>query len=241
MDYGDLGALMNSASEQTKAHPLAGIDLVVLDFDGTLADTRGDIITGVNLALEDLGLPCRPGPEISGFIGRGVENLARQCLPPEREDLLPKMLERFRERYRECFDRTSRPYTGVADGLLRLHRRGLTLAIASNKPTFYIDRLLETFGLDRLFIVVLGGDTMKRKKPDPWCIEHICRRSGVPQEKTLMVGDMRYDIETGVNAGIRTCGVRYGYGTAEELIRAGAHTLVQEFPALVDRLVQCPS
>jgi len=232
---------MNSASEQTKAHPLAGIDLVVLDFDGTLADTRGDIITGVNLALEDLGLPCRPGPEISGFIGRGVENLARQCLPPEREDLLPKMLERFRERYRECFDRTSRPYTGVADGLLRLHRRGLTLAIASNKPTFYIDRLLETFGLDRLFIVVLGGDTMKRKKPDPWCIEHICRRSGVPQEKTLMVGDIRYDIETGVNAGIRTCGVRYGYGTAEELIRAGAHTLVQEFPALVDRLVQCPS
>lgn len=211
----------------------SGIALVVLDFDGTLADTRDDIVTGVNLALEDLGLPRRPCPEIAGFIGRGVEHLARQSLPPDRSDLLPRMLERFRIRYRECYDRTSRPYPGVAAGLQRLQHRGYTLAVASNKPSFYLDQLLDAFGLAALFSVVLGGDGMTRKKPHPWCIEEIHRRCGGTPGDTLMVGDMRYDMETGRNAGTRTCGVLHGYGTADELARYGADALVDDFTGLV--------
>lgn len=209
------------------------VELVILDFDGTLVDTREDIVSGVNQALEDLGLPRRPGPEIAGCIGRGVEYLAAGSLPPGRNDLQQPMLERFRARYEQCFDRTSRPYPGVSDGLTALRRQGLKLAVASNKPSRYLLKLLEIFQLSPLFISVIGGDDMERKKPDPWCIHRIGAQSGIPAERTLMAGDMVYDIETGVNAGTNTCGVLYGYGSEQELRDAGARHLVHSFSDLV--------
>ncbi len=204
--------------------------LVILDFDGTLVDTRDDIVDGINQALDDLGLPRRPGPEIAGFIGRGVETLAALSLPPGRDDLLLPMLERFRVRYGSCFDQTARLYPGVPEGLETMRQRDVQLAVASNKPSLFLVKLLEKFDLRSRFMAVLGGDSMDRKKPDPWSVRHICTLSRVPPEQTLMVGDMRYDVETGVNAGTRTCGVLYGYGSAEELRDAGADHLAPSFP-----------
>lgn len=207
-------------------------DLVILDFDGTLVDTRDDIVEGINQALDDLGLPRRPLPEIAAFIGRGVEHLATRSLPPDRDDLLQPMLERFRAHYDECFDRSARLYPGVRATLEVLRRHGILLAIASNKPSTYVSRLLGKFGLGACFAAAVGGDLMVRKKPDPWCIDEIRRSCSVPAGRTLMVGDMRYDMETGVNAGVRACGVLYGYGSAEELRRAGAQHLLETFPKL---------
>lgn len=204
--------------------------LVILDFDGTLVDTRDDIVDGINQALDDLGLPRRPGPEIAGFIGRGVETLVARSLPPGHEDLRLPMLERFRARYSNCFDHTARLYPGVPEVLETLRQRDVQLAVASNKPSLFLVKLLEKFDLRTRFMAVLGGDTMDHKKPDPWSVRHICTLSRVPPEQTLMVGDMRYDVETGVNAGTRTCGVLYGYGSAEELREAGADHLVPTFP-----------
>ncbi len=207
--------------------------LVVLDFDGTLVDTRDDIVDGVNQALEDLGLPRRPGPEIAAFIGRGVEHLLGRSLSRDSQHLLPRMLDRFRYHYDSCFDRTAKLYPGVPDTLKWFRNHGLLLAVASNKPSRYLVKLLEKFELQPFFVAVLGGDDMDRKKPDPWCIERICEQNRMSADRTLMVGDMRYDVETGVNAGTRTCGVLYGYGTAEELRAAGAGHLVETFPDLV--------
>lgn len=209
------------------------IDLVILDFDGTLVDTRDDIVEGINQALADLGMPRRPGPEIAGFIGRGVEHLAARSLPPDRDDLLQPMLDRFRARYEECFDRTARPYPGVRGALETFRRQGVLLAVASNKPSTYISRLLEKFGLGACFTAAVGGDLMVHKKPDPWCIVEIRRTCSVPAGRTLMVGDMRYDVETGINAGTVTCGVLYGYGSADDLRNAGAHHLTSSFPELL--------
>lgn len=204
--------------------------LVILDFDGTLVDTRDDIVDGINQALDDLGLPRRPGPEIAGFIGRGVEILVARSLPPGHEDLRLPMLERFRARYSIIFDHTARLYPGVPESLETMRQRDVQLAVASNKPSLFLVKLLEKFDLRTRFMAVLGGDNMDHKKPDPWSVRHICTLSRVPPEQTLMVGDMRYDVETGVNAGARTCGVLYGYGSAEELRDAGADHLVTTFP-----------
>jgi len=211
-------------------------ELVILDFDGTLVDTRDDIVAGVREALADLHQPAPPDPVIAGHIGRGVEHLAASCLPPDRQDLLQGMLERFRSRYGACFDRTSAPYPGVVHGLTLLRNNDRQLAVASNKPQYYIDRLLDRFYLRPFFRSVIGGDRMERKKPDPWSVKRICARCAVPPGASLMVGDMRYDIETGINAGMETCGVLYGYGSEDELRRAGAHHLVSDFPALIDLL-----
>jgi phosphoglycolate phosphatase len=208
-------------------------ELLILDFDGTLVDTRDDIVDGVNEALEDLGLPRRPASEIACCIGRGVEYLAAGCLPPGGTDLLQPMLERFRIRYEQCFDRTSRPYPGVVEGLNTLRQRGLQLAVASNKPSRYLLKLMEIYRLRPLFLSVIGGDEMERKKPDPWCIRRIGVQSGIQPERTLMAGDMVYDMETGVNAGTDTCGVLYGYGSEQELHDAGARHLVHSFTDLV--------
>ncbi len=209
----------------------AQYDLVVLDFDGTLVDTRNDIVNGVLASLADLDLPGRPVDEIAGFIGRGVENLVACSLPPGRADLQEEAEGRFRHHYGCCFTDTSRPYPGVRPVLAALRDCGLLLAVASNKPTTYISRLLEIYGLGRFLFAAVGGDAMARKKPDAWCLEEIGRSCGVPAHRSLMVGDMRYDIETGINAGTDTCGVLYGYGTKEEL--QGAGHLVSDFTGLL--------
>ena len=222
---------MLNKGHQTGGQRNEAMELVVFDFDGTLVDTRNDIVYGANLALEDLGLPKRPGTEIAGFIGRGVENLASCCLPPDRNDLLAPMLERFRTRYESCYDMTSRPYPGVRQTLSALRRFGETLAVASNKPSTYVSRLLGKFGFGSFFAAAVGGDLMLRKKPDPWCIDAIRWACPVPAARTLMVGDMRYDVETGTNAGTVTCGVLYGYGSVEEL--QGADHMAERFADLL--------
>jgi len=218
---------------RTRTSTRIDVDLVILDFDGTIADTRQDMVDAVNLSLADLELPAREPDTVAGFIGRGVDKLLRQSLPADKPELLGEALKRFGYHYDQIYNKTTTLYSGVLQGLTNLAARDILLAVASNKPSRYLNLLLDEFNLRQLFSWVFGGDKMKEKKPHPWCIHEILAQSRCSASRTLMVGDMIYDMETGTAAGILNCGVTYGYGSEAELRRAGARFFVSSFDDLV--------
>ena len=213
--------------------------LVVFDFDGTLADTWRDIATALNRALADSGLPSVEGPEVRFWIGDGAMKLLERAVP-ESERGTPKLqelFERFFDHYERCLLDTTEPYRGIIECLDALVGTvGTELAVASNKPTRFLARAIDGLGMKGRFRIVLGGDTLDVRKPDPRVLEHLIGQLDSRPDQVWFVGDSAIDIETGRNAGARTIGCAWGLRGREELRTAQPDFLVespQEIPPLV--------
>jgi len=201
--------------------------LVVFDFDGTLADTWRDIATALNRTLHDVGLPGVDGPDVCFWIGDGALKLLERALPesqrsPER---IAELYGVFREHYDRCCLDTTETYPGILDCL-----EGLSdsmLAVASNKPARFLDRIIDGLGLKSYFRVVLGGDSLQVKKPDRRVLEHLVQRLDQAPGEIWMVGDSAVDVETGRAAGARTIGCGWGLRGRDELCAAGVDVLVE--------------
>ncbi len=201
--------------------------VVIFDFDGTLADTWRDLASALNRTLADAGLPAVTGPQVKAGIGDGALKLLAMSLPeaeraPER---LEAHYERFRAHYDRCCLDTTDLYPGMADCLDALS--GETLAVLSNKPVRFLDRIIEGLGLESVFGAVLGGDTLSIRKPDPAVLVHVLDRLGRRSAEVWMVGDSAVDVETGLAAGARTIGCGWGLRGREELLAAGAEFLLE--------------
>jgi phosphoglycolate phosphatase len=224
------------AEQATAKAAAAPSRLVVFDFDGTLADTWRDIATALNRTLADVGLPGVEGPDVRFWIGDGAFKLLERAAPAEhRGDLtLEQLFEVFRDHYDRCLLDTTEPYRGVVECLDAL--AGADLAVASNKPTRFLARAIDGLGLKGYFAVVLGGDTLDVRKPDPRVLEHVVERLGARPSQVWFVGDSAIDIETGQNANARTIGCAWGLRGREELRSARPDYLVEapdEIPPLV--------
>lgn len=157
--------------------------LVAFDFDGTIADTWRDIATALNRTLVRVGLAPVQGPQVRFWIGDGALKLLERAVPGDAlTDLgLEELFEVFREYYDHCCLDTTEAYPGIPECLDALG--GATLAIASNKPTRFLDRILEGLGLKGRFQVIVGGDTLGVRKPDPAVVEHLIgHMDGDPSE-----------------------------------------------------------
>ena len=213
--------------------------LVVFDFDGTLADTWRDLAAALNDTLADAGLPAVSGPEVKAWIGDGALKLLSRALPShERASArLELHFERFRTHYeRGCLD-TTELYPGVEACLDALAGEA-ALAILSNKPSRFLDRIVEGLDLGKRFFAVLGGDSLSVTKPDPDALRLIAARLETEPREIWMIGDSAVDIATGRAAGARTIGCAWGLRGIDELRAAGADELVEtpgEIPALVLR------
>lgn len=210
--------------------------LVVFDFDGTLADTWRDIATALNRTLAEEGLPLVEGPEVRFWIGDGVRPLLRQAVPDVagNEGRLDALFERFCERYESCLLDTTEAYPEIPDCLAALGEA--LLVVASNKPSRFLDRIVEGLGMKRHFRLVLGGDSLSVRKPDPDVIAEIVARIPQPVREVWMVGDSATDVRTGRAAGARTIGCAWGLRGRAELERAGAEFLVER-PGEIPRLI----
>ena len=200
--------------------------VVIFDFDGTLADTWRDLAAALNRTLADAGLAPVLGPQVKAWIGDGALKLLANALPeaeraPER---LESHYERFRAHYDRCCLDTTELYPGMAACLDALSAE--TLAVLSNKPVRFLDRIIAGLGLKSVFGAVLGGDTLSIRKPDPAVLVHVLRRLGSPAGEVWMVGDSAIDVETGRAAGARTIGCGWGLRGSEELRAAGAEFLL---------------
>lgn len=216
-----------------------GVDvrrLVVFDFDGTLADTWRDIATALNDTLREARLPAVEGPEVRYWIGMGVLPLLERAVPPPHRSpsRLDELYQRFRVRYEHCCLETTELYPGIAECLEQLSEA--PLAIASNKPTLFLERILEGLDLKRLFRAVLGGDSLSVRKPHPGVIQHLVSQFDAPPDEIWMVGDSAIDAETGRSAGARTVGCAWGLRGRQELREAGVDHLVErpeDIPPLI--------
>ncbi len=192
------------------------IRLLVFDLDGTLIDSRLDLIHSVNAMLRQFGRPELPGDLIATYVGDGAPMLVRRALgDPEDEQLFRSALEYFLAYYRmHKLDHTI-VYSGVREALARLSQpqNGVQrqMAVLSNKPVNPSRDIVKALGLGDFFVSVYGGNSFPTKKPDPLGLQTILQETGAGARETLMIGDSAIDILTGRNAGIWTCGVTYGF------------------------------
>ena len=197
-----------------QAFDARAIRLVIFDLDGTLIDSRMDLVQSVNAMLRHVHHPELPAEVVASYVGDGAPMLVRRALgDPKDERFLKKALDYFLAYYREHKLDHTRSYAGIAEvlGRIQAHRPARKMAVLSNKPVYPSRAIVEALGLSGFFIRVYGGDSFETKKPDPLGVETLLKETATVPEKALIVGDSSTDILTGRNARIRTCGVTYGF------------------------------
>jgi len=192
------------------------IRLLVFDLDGTLIDSRLDLIHSINAMLRHFERPVLPGDLIATYVGDGAPALVRRALgDPRDEPLFRTALEYFLGYYRiHKLDHTT-VYAGIPEALTRLTSPGdgvkRKMAVLSNKPVNPSRDIVQALGLADFFVRIYGGNSFATKKPDPLGVRTILDETGVRAAEAVMIGDSSIDVLTGRNAGLWTCGVMYGF------------------------------
>lgn len=203
-------------------------ELVIFDLDGTLLDTIGDLAVACNAVLALRGLPQHSYEDYCHFVGNGIMRLVERALPEELRTPYTVAAVRadFVKYYTEHIDTYTKPYEGVPELMTELVRRGIRVAVASNKFQAGTEKLVRLFfpGVD--FAAVFGQREGVPLKPDPAVVGEILARTGVDGERVLYIGDSGVDMQTAAAAGVRSVGVTWGFRDRAELVGAGAQHIV---------------
>jgi phosphoglycolate phosphatase len=192
------------------------IRLLIFDLDGTLIDSRLDLIHSINAMLRHLGRPELDGDRIASYVGDGAPTLVRRSLGDTDDEALQcTALEYFLGYYRvHKLDHTTL-YEGIPEVLAKLAHSApdsqRLMAILTNKPVNPSRDIVQALGLAPFFVRVYGGNSFPTKKPDPLGAQTLLREFDIPPEQALMIGDSSIDVVTGRNAGLWTCGLTYGF------------------------------
>ncbi|HTZ74858.1 MAG TPA: HAD-IA family hydrolase [Candidatus Aquilonibacter sp.] len=220
-----------SANEVGKGR-FKAVRLLIFDLDGTLIDSRLDLVHSVNATLERLGRAPLPHETIEGYVGNGVSVLIHRCLGPgATEEEVDRGQKFFLAYYREHMLDNTVIYPGVLEALDAL--RGRDMAVLTNKPVRFSEDILKGLGIAPYFRFIYGGNSFACKKPDPVGVNTLLRGFAASPDQAMMVGDSAVDVRTARNAGIWSCGVTYGLGL--ESMRAEPPDL------MLDNLAQLPS
>jgi phosphoglycolate phosphatase len=191
------------------------MNLICLDLDGTLEDSRADMVAVAQRVRGQLRLPARPDDAILPWVNKGMDQLYRACFDDYLEGndaRLADVKKRYEADYFTNVAVQTRLYPGIADAVARLAELG-SLACVTNKPEKISWRLLEVLEVSKLFSAVVGGDSCPKSKPDPMVLEAAARRCGFerPQSRAVMVGDTPADIAMGRAFGAATIWCAWGY------------------------------
>ncbi len=210
------------------------VSVVLLDLDGTLVDTVGDIATAANMMRASLGFPPLPPALITTFVGKGIANLVSKTLKDAVGEVGPTALKvavaNFERQYEKCFGDTSKPFPGVIEGLVSLRAKGVRLGCVTNKAEKFTLPLLERTGLAGYFELILSGDSLPEKKPHPMPLLHAASHFGVPQAQVLLIGDSVNDAEAARAAGSPVFIVPYGYNEGQELRGLDCDAFIDDVP-----------
>lgn len=193
------------------------VDLLIFDLDGTLVDSLDDIVGSVNFTLSKLGLKQLEKPQIRSYVGDGIKTLLARAVgtqEPVSEELVEKARKIYYEHHEEhCLDHVMM-YPHALD--VMEHFASKKKAVVSNKSERFTKKILEGLGLASYLDLIVGGDTLSDKKPNPIVIEHAVALLKVAKNRTVMIGDGPQDIQCGRSAGVLTCGATYGFKPAED-------------------------
>ena len=198
------------------------VKAVMIDLDGTLLDTVKDLAIAVNLMLEQVGRPPLDETLVRAFVGKGIPNLVKRALAGTLNgEPDPALFERALPLYLDCYAGVNGKYTtlypGVRDGLEELERAGFPLACVTNKSERFTLPLLAQMRIDHYFSIVIAGDTLPQKKPDPLPLTHTCRHFGIAPAQMLMIGDSLNDAQAARAAGCPVFCVTYGYNEGADV------------------------
>ena len=189
----------------------SSVRALIFDLDGTLIDSKKDLILSVNAMLREMGRRELSEDTIAGYIGAGAPLLIARALGDAALDEEKKRgLEFFLDYYELHKMDNTRPYPGVAEALADL--RDYPMAVLTNKPFRISRRILDEMGLAGAFRSIYGGNSFETKKPDPLGVKTILREFSVAPHEALLVGDSGVDVLTARNAGTQAAMVTYGFG-----------------------------
>jgi phosphoglycolate phosphatase len=190
---------------------LSSVHALIFDLDGTLIDSKQDLIHAVNAMLRELGRGELAEETISGYIGHGAPQLVARALGDESTERDRQRALQFFLSYYELHKMDSTcAYPGVRETLEKL--ASMPMAVLTNKPVRISVRILEAMGLSKYFRAIYGGNSFDTKKPDPLGARTILRELGAEPREALLVGDSQVDVQTARNAGTLAAAVNYGFG-----------------------------
>jgi phosphoglycolate phosphatase len=213
-------------------------ELFVFDLDGTLIDSKTDLVNSVNATLAWMKQGPLSVETVSSYVGDGAVALIRRALPNATDPQLDEALRYFLAYYREHMLDATVLYPGVREALDELHASRKPMAILTNKPVKFSVTLIERLGLDQHFFQIYGGNSFPEKKPHPVGLQTLMEERGAAPAATIMIGDSGIDIQTARNAGTLACGVNWGFHP-ETLVSTPPDLLIQDLRELSSLVCSC--
>jgi phosphoglycolate phosphatase len=201
---------------------LNGIRAAIIDLDGTMLDTAPDFQVAINHMRAELDLPPMSLETITHFVGKGTENLIRSVLaedypPPEAARFFEQALASYLRHYLAINGDHTTVYPGVREGLDAMQARKLRLACVTNKPIGFALPLLEKMDLRQYFEIIYGGDSLQKKKPDPFPLLQVCADFKLAPHEVVAIGDSSNDAQAARAAGCPVLNVPYGYNHGQSI------------------------
>lgn len=211
----------------------------IFDFDGTLMDTSGVILSTIKSAITELGLPPKSDDECRSIIGIRTDEAGKHLYPD-----LDISNEMFARVFRANYDRLKKnahekTFPGVIETLGNLRAEGHGLAIASSRRLASLYDYLNGLAIKDWFVMIVGADSVKKGKPDPEPVLAILQTTGWNAKDTMVVGDADVDILMGNGAGCLTCAVTYGNGSITSLQAAKPSCMINDFTDLPSVSARC--
>jgi len=206
------------------------MDVLIFDVDGTLVDSRKEIVNAVNSVMNDLGLKKRPGKAIMSYVGTGVDDLIRKTLGPKDERYFEQASKMLDEYYAKNPAKYSRLYPGVKKTLEYFN--GKDMYVLTNRKRTFAEGAVKKLGIAKYFKGVLGGEDPSCRKPSRCVIDRSFFFKGIDRNKIIMIGDMDIDIRTGKDAGIRTCFAAYGFGKKKDIVHLKPDIIINDIRQL---------
>jgi len=220
-------------------------NILLFDLDGTLVDSAPDLALALNRTLRDLNKDEFDQQTIRGWVGNGAKVLVQRGLSGSASintqldaALIEDALTIFLAHYQQCLCVDSVLYSDVKKGLFALKSSGYRLAIITNKPAIFIQPILDGLGIDNVFELLIGGDTLAETKPDPAPLNYALAQLNVTAQQCLMIGDSKNDILAAKAANIDSIGLTYGYNYGEDIALYQPQWCFDTFKELLTLLIQ---
>ena len=216
-------------------------EMILIDVDGTLVDSVPDLAWCVDAMLATLGRPARGGAAVRNWVGNGVERLVERALTGKLDgvpaaDDFQRAFPVFLELYAGNTSERSRLYPGVREALEHFRANGYALGCVTNKAARFTEPLLADLGIAGYFSIIISGDTLPQKKPDPAPLLHAADFFGVAPEAALMIGDSVSDVKAARAAGFQIVCMSYGYNHGEDIRDAHPDAVVDTMTEILPLL-----
>lgn len=211
--------------------------MILIDVDGTLVDSVPDLAFCVDEMMARINLPIPGEPKARTWVGNGVERLVKRALTNDLEaepetELLAQALPIFMELYAANTCRLSQLYPGVQEGLDFLQSTAIKLGCVTNKAKQFTIPLLQTLGIADRFEIIISGDTLAKKKPDPLPLLHAASHFNINPDQALMLGDSVSDIKAARAADFNIICVSYGYNHGNDIRDSNPDVVIDSFTEL---------